>query len=96
MAHAPEQAHAMPCCPSHVASIPANFFAPPPCCDLTNQPARPLAVVVVPGKSRSGQFSVRSTAGALAVPQPSSAFLLVAESLPFVKPVFDKKTDLRI
>ena len=92
-----QQAHTMPCCPSHAASVPPSFFEPPPCCNLSNQPARPLAFLVISGKSSSGQLSARSIAGAMFTPsQQSCMFLQVADSPPFVKPVFDKKTDLRI
>ena len=94
MSHAHHAVAAMPCCPLHAASA---VFDLPPCCDLSSQPARPLASVVVPGKPRSGQFSANGAAGALFVPpQQSSAFLAVADSPPFVKPVLDLKTDLRI
>jgi len=90
-------ANSMPCCPSHAASLPANFFAPPPCCDLSNQPARPLAFIVTSGKSRSSQLSVSGPASAVLVsPQRTSAVFPVTDSPPFVKPVFDLKTDLRI
>jgi hypothetical protein len=98
--HAPMpymQPHTMPCCPMHMASAPSSFFEPPPCCNLTNQPARSLAFLLTTGKSRSSQLSACGTARAITVPaQRSSAFLLVADTPPFVKPVFDKKTDLRI
>jgi hypothetical protein len=93
MSHAHHAVAAMACCPSHSASA---VFDPPPCCDLSSQPARPLASAAVPGKLRSGQFSARGTAGAAFVLQHFSAFLTVADSPPFVKPVFDLKTDLRI
>jgi hypothetical protein len=94
MSHAHHLAAAMPCCPSHSAS--ANFD-PPPCCDLSSQPAQPLASALIPGKSRSGQFSAHGDADSMFVPpQASSAVLTDADSPPFVKPVFDLKTDLRI
>ena len=97
MSHTQQQAHPMPCCPMHAASVPSSFFEPPTCCDLSNQPARPLAFLVISGKSRSSQLGARSAAAAMFVPsQRSSAFFLIADSPPFVKPVFDKKTDLRI
>jgi len=97
MSHKQPQAHAMPCCPMHAASVPSSFFEPPPCCDLSKQLARPLAFLVISGKSRSSQLSALSAAAAMFVPsQRSSAFFLVADSSPFVKPVFNKKTDLRI
>ena len=95
MSHEHHMVAAMPCCPSHaVSAVPVD---PPPCCDLTRQPARPVASAVVPGKFRSGQFSANGAAGAMLVPpQRSSALSLIGDSPPFVKPVFDLKTDLRI
>jgi hypothetical protein len=95
--HAHHAAVAMPCCPSHAALALVHFINPPPCCDLSNQPARPLAFVVVPGKFRSGQLSASGAAAAMFVlPQAGSALSLIGASPPFVKPVFDLKTDLRI
>ncbi len=95
--HMQHAANSMPCCPSHAASLPASFIAPPPCCDLSNQPARPLAFVVTAGKSRSSQLSASGTAGAMfASSQRASEAFPVTDSPPFVKPVFDLKTDLRI
>jgi hypothetical protein len=89
-------ANSMPCCPSQSASFPANF-APPPCCDLSNQPVPPLAFIVIPGKSRLGQLSVSGTTSVmLAPPQGSFARPAIAATPSFVKPVFDLKTDLRI
>jgi len=97
MSHAHHLAAAMPCCPPHAASAAVHLIDPPPCCDLSSQPARPLASAVESGKFRSGQFSANGSAGAMFIPpQQSSAFLRVADSPPFVKPVFDLKTDLRI
>jgi hypothetical protein len=97
MSHAHHMAAAMPCCPSHAASAVAHVFDPPPCCDLSSQPARPLASAVVPGKFRSGQLSANGSAPSMFVPPPArSAVLTVADSPSFVKPVFDLKTDLRI
>jgi hypothetical protein len=91
------QPHTMPCCPMHVASAPSGFFEPPPCCNLTNQPARSLAFLITSSKPPSIQLSACGTAGAITAPvQRISAFLLVADTPPFVKPIFDKKTDLRI
>jgi hypothetical protein len=96
MSHAHPAAAAMPCCPSHSISAVAHFFDPPPCCDLSSQPARPLASTIMPGKFRSGQFSAHGGAGAMFVPEQTSAVLRAADSPPFVKAVFDLKTDLRI
>src|SRR5208282_5019128 len=96
MSHAHHAAAALPCCPSHGAVALAHFFDPPPCCDLSNQPARPLASAVVPGKFRSGQLSPNGSSGATFVPPKwSRALLRVADSPPFVRPVLNLKTDLR-
>src|SRR5271166_2478294 len=68
-------ANSMPCCPPRPASCPTKF-APPSCCDLSNQPAPPLAFIVTPGKSRPDQTSGGRTAGAMPVSQQKSfAFL---------------------
>lgn len=60
MSHAHHALAAMPCCPSRPAEATAHFFDPPPCCDLSSQPARPLASAITPGKFRSGQSGVMS------------------------------------
>jgi hypothetical protein len=96
MLHAHRAASAMPCCPSRVASAVAHLFDPPPCCDLSSLPARPLASALIPGKVRSGQFSANGVTGTFVPPQRDSNILRVADSPAFVKPVFDLKTDLRI
>jgi hypothetical protein len=97
MAHMHQQASLMPCCPSHSVSVPANFFAPPPCCDMSKQPARPVAYLATSGKSQSNKLRASSGGSLVSAPlQRESAFLLTAASPPFVKPVLDLKTDLRI
>ena len=89
-------ASSMPCCPPRPLSCPTKS-APPSRCDLSNQPAPPLAFIVTPGKSRPDQISGSGTAGVAPVAQQTSfAFLSAAVSPPVVKPVFDLKTDLRI
>jgi len=91
-----QQAHTVPCCPSR-ASVPPSLIQAPPCCDLSSQPERPLAFLATSGKSHPNQFSAHNAACALFEPAPrKSAVLLVVDSPSFVKPVFDKKTDLRI
>ena len=92
MSHANHLAAAIPCCPSHAASLLTHFVDPPPCCDLRSQQARPLALVVISGKFCSGPLSVNGTVGMTFVPPPRKS----AISLPFVKPDLVKKTDLRI
>ena len=91
------QVNSMPCCPSPAMSVPSYFFEPPPCCDLKNQPARPLVFVFESGKGYSSPLSASDTASVAFVPPRGSSLLsLIAASPPFVKPVFDRKTDLRI
>jgi len=96
MPHMQHAANSMPCCPPRLASCPTKA-APPPCCDLSNQPAPPLAFIVTAGKARPDQISGSSAAGVMPVAQQRSfAPLSAVSSPPFVKPVFDLKTDLRI
>jgi hypothetical protein len=97
MPGAHHSAAAMPCCPSRAASVPAHFFDPPPCCDVSSQQALPLALVVISGKFRSSPVSANGAVDTMFVPlQPKSTLSLIAGSPPFVKPDLDKKTDLRI
>ena len=94
MAHAHHAMAAIPCCPSSRASAVALLFDPP-CCDLSSQPARPPASVAVADKFRSGQLSANNGGGtAYVFPRLASA-LGIAASPPFLKPVFELKTDLR-
>jgi hypothetical protein len=98
-ARAPHMQHAansMPCCPPRPESC-STKSTPPSCCDLSNQPVPPLAFIVTPGKSRPDQISGSSTAYVMPLAhQKSFALLSSVSSPPFVKPVFDLKTDLRI
>ena len=97
MSRAHHSVAAMPCCPSHATSLLAHFFDPPPCCDLSSQQAAPLALVFISGKFRSGPLSTNGGVGMMLVPpQLKSPLSLIAGSSLFVKPVLDKKTDLRI
>jgi hypothetical protein len=96
MSHAHHPAVAMPCCPSHASVLP-HFLDPPPCCDLSRQQTQPLASVVISGKVRPGPMSVNGALGMMFVPpQRKSSSSLIAGFPPFVKCVFDEKTDLRI
>ncbi len=96
MPHMQHAANSMPCCPPRPASC-STKSAPPSCCDLSNQPVPPLAFIVTPGKSRPDQISGSSTADVMPVAQQRSFALLSAAVFPpFIKPVFDLKTDLRI
>jgi len=78
----------MPCCPSQRASVATHFSEPPPCCDLSNTPTRPVASAVMPGKSRSGQFSangdlVKSSSPQRLKPALKMAHGGTAEAVPF-------------
>jgi hypothetical protein len=90
--------HSMPCCPSHhPAPAPTQGAGHSDCCDISSQPARPLAFLVASGNSFSLQLSVNGPAGTIFAPAPSgSAFLLSDDSSQFVRPVLELKTDLRI
>src|SRR5271165_4937760 len=66
MPHMQHAANSMPCCPPRLASCPTKA-APPPCCDLSNQPAPPLAFIVTAGKARPDQISGSSAAGVMPV-----------------------------
>jgi hypothetical protein len=86
-----------PCCPSDIAAQLSYSAGRPNCCDVSNQPARPLAALVVPNRSLSVQLNASAPATAALVPrQQASAFPVAAGSPSFVKPVSDLKTDLRI
>jgi hypothetical protein len=64
---------------------------------MSSQPARPLAFLVASGNSVSHQLSANGPAGTIsALAPPGSAFLSIHNALQFVRPVFERKTDLRI
>ena len=89
--------HSMPCCPSHSASAVTHCADRPGCCDLSSQPARPLAVLVASGNSFTPQLSANGPAGTIsALAPPGSACLSIDHAYQFVRPVFELKTDLRI
>ena len=90
--------HSMPCCPSHPVPAPTPCGDHSGCCDISSQPARPLAFLVASGNSLSLQLSANGPAGTISVvPAPAgSAFLSIDHSYQFVRPVFELKTDLRI
>jgi hypothetical protein len=89
--------HSMPCCPSHPAPALSQSAEHTGCCDISSQPARPLAFLVSSGNSFSLQWNATGPAGTILVQaQSRSAFLAGEESPRFVRPVFELKTDLRI
>lgn len=90
-------AHAMPCCPPHLEPAPTQWGDRPGCCDMSSQPARPVAFLIVPGNSSSFQLSANVAAGTALLPAASSSsFSSTDGSPPFTRHVFQLKTDLRI
>lgn len=83
-----------PCCPEHPAS-PSPNSADQGCCKLSNQPARPLAFLIVSHAVLEANPS-RSAIVDLGLLRRSRNASLTSDSLPFTKPVFDRKADLRI
>ncbi|MGB7555284.1 MAG: hypothetical protein WBM04_12995 [Candidatus Korobacteraceae bacterium] len=98
MAHMHQHAtHSMPCCPSHTAFALTQLGDPHVCCDISSQPARPLAFLVAYGRSLSVQLRASGPTGTILPPIQSRAALLSIKQAPhFVRPVFELKTDLRI
>ncbi len=93
----PQGPHSMPCCPSHPASAATHCADRPGCCDISSQPARPLAALVALGNSFTPQLSANGPAGTISAPAPpGSAFLSIDHAYQLVRPVFELKTDLRI
>jgi hypothetical protein len=89
--------HTMPCCLPHAAPAPTQCGERPGCCDMSSQPARPLAFLVASGNSVSLQLSTKGPAGTIFVAAPSSSAILSIDHAPqFTRPVFELKTDLRI
>jgi len=87
--------HTMPCCPPHPAPAAAQCGERLGCCDISSQPARPLAFLVASGNSVSLQLSANSPAGTIFVAAPSSSAILLIGHAP-QRPVLELKTDLRI
>ena len=86
-----------PCCPSDPAAQLSYSAGRPNCCDVSSQPVPPLAVLVVPNRSLSVQLSATDPVTAALAPRQQTSLLPVgAKPPPFVKPVSDLKTDLRI
>jgi hypothetical protein len=88
---------AAPCCPSHSITAFSTCIDRPGCCTLSNQPARPLAFLVVSRAPLALELSASQSGSAdpdLLRRDPRT--FLAADSPPFVKPVFDQKADLRI
>jgi hypothetical protein len=87
----------MPCCPSHPALALTQRGDHPDCCDMSSQPARPVAFLVVSGRSRCIQLRASGPAGAILLPLQSRLASLSIEHTPqFVRAVLELKTDLRI
>src|ERR1035437_4860038 len=80
--------HSMPCCPPHPAPAPTQCGDRPGCCDVSSQPARPLAFLVASGNSVSLQFSANGPAGTIFVAAPSSSAILSIDHAP-QRPVFE-------
>ncbi len=92
-----QRTHSMPCCPPHPVPAPTPCGDHSGCCDMSSQPARPLAFLVASGNFLSLQLGANGQAGAILLPALSrSAFLASDHSPQFVRPVFELKTDLRI
>ena len=93
--HATETA----CCPTHAASAAQHCGSAHECCLWDGEAPPPPALIANTGHSPSKQLQDASTAMAIAAPLPPGPGLLVAGSAPphlYVKPVQEKKTDLRI
>jgi hypothetical protein len=87
----------MPCCPMDESQSPSTSHERPSCCSMSSVPERPLTFVVT-----SKQLNFESLAlaalpatvvtSAAASPQTRQH----VDTLPFLKPVLELKTDLRI
>jgi hypothetical protein len=87
---------AAPCCPSHPAN-PSSSSADQGCCKLSNQPAQPLAFVIVSRAPLALEANPGRSANLdLDLLRRSRNASPISDSLPFTKPVFDQKADLRI
>ena len=92
------------CCPSHSSSMHKCLLQAaltlvathPECCTISAPPTRPFAVLVSSAGSISLQMSAIAMAGLDVGVSRSHASASVELSAPFVRPVFDLKTDLRI
>lgn len=86
-----------PCCPSHSVTALTNCVDRPACCTLSNQPAQPLAFLIVSRAPLAlGLSASRSASVDLDLLRRSRRAFPTADSPPFVKPVLDRKADLRI
>ncbi len=69
----------------------------PGCCNLSSQPAQPLAFLIVSRGPVDLELSAAPSASVdLDRLRRSRRALLAADSPPFIKRVFDQKADLRI
>lgn len=91
-----ESASSMPCCPDQPAS--PHTCGDPPCCTASDMPVRPLAFVLVPGTSLAKHSSAKGRSTAiLPAPQPQAGVPATIAGAPlYVRPITEKKTDLRI
>lgn len=91
-----QRSQSMPCCPSHPAPAPTHCADRPGCCDISSQPARPLAFLAASGNFLSAQLSANGPAGLMMSASPRYNFLPINLSPQFVRPVFELKRVLRI
>ncbi len=85
-----------PCCPSHSLTSPATCLDRPGCCTLSNLPARPSAFLIVSRGPLSLDLSATRSAGVDRDLSWRSLRANTSDSPPFLRPVFDRKADLRI
>jgi hypothetical protein len=88
--------NAAPCCPSNSVTAAAHCMERPGCCKLSNQPALPLAFLIVSRAPLALELSASRSADVDLDLRPSRRTPPAADSPPFLKPVFDQKADLRI
>lgn len=95
----------MACCPEHakpaglLVSLSSESRADlhrPECCTVRGEASKPLAFLVVSGKSYSPELKSGSSPGQVLLPGAALTLLSLASSPPSPKPVFEQKADLRI
>jgi hypothetical protein len=93
----------MACCHGHVLAGTRSFHPASPmylhrpdCCTIGSRQTEPLALLVTSGKSVPRDLRASTSAEPPNVPALRSSGFAQATSPPFMKPVFEKKTDLRI
>jgi len=88
----------MSCCPIDEAQSPAMSAERPPCCSVSSQPERPLGFVVSAKRVEAASLELVAVVPQM-VAAPANRSTGVepgSKSLPFIKPVLELKTDLRI